>query len=119
MSDVTTRLMEANLLGVFDERDPVRRAQSISTTYSHDVQWIDDEGVALGHEALHAKTVELQEKLPGLHFAKAGPVRQTRGLGFLAWEVRTPDDTTVATGFDVAEIADDRIIKMWTVLTPE
>jgi SnoaL-like domain len=119
MSDVTTRLMEANLLGVFDERDPVRRTQSISTTYSHDVQWIDDEGVAVGHEALHAKAAELQEKLPGLHFAKAGPARQTRGLGFLAWEVRTSDDATVATGFDVAEIADGRIIKMWTVLTPE
>jgi hypothetical protein len=51
-----------------------------------------------------------------MHFVKAGPVRQTRGLGFLAWEVRTPDDTTVASGFDVAEIADERITRMWTVL---
>ncbi|BBX24387.1 hypothetical protein MTER_37980 [Mycolicibacter terrae] len=49
---------------------------------------------------------------------KAGPVRQTRGLGFLAWEARTPDDATVASGFDVAEIANDRIIRMWTVLNP-
>ena len=119
MSDVATRLMEANLLGVFDERDPQRRAASISTTYSADVQWIDDEGIAVGHEALQAKAAELQEKLPGLHFVKAGPVRRTRGLGFLTWEVRTSDDTTVASGFDVAEIGDDRITKMWTVLTPE
>jgi SnoaL-like domain len=119
MSDVIARLMEANLLGVFNERDPQRRAESISTTYSPDVQWIDDEGTAVGHEALQTKAAELQEKLPGLHFVKAGPVRQTRGLGFLAWEVRTPDDATVASGFDVAEIADDRIVKMWTVMTPE
>jgi hypothetical protein len=48
MSDVTTHLMEANLLAMFDERDPERRAQAISTTYSPDVQWIDDEGVAVG-----------------------------------------------------------------------
>ena len=67
------------------------------------MQWIDDEGIAVGHEALRAKAAELQEK-PGLHFVKAGPVRRTRGLGFLAWEVRTPDDTTVTSGFDLAEI---------------
>jgi hypothetical protein len=114
MSDITSRLMEANLLSVFDERDPQRRAEIIATTYSPDVQWIDDEGIAVGHKALDAKAADLQEKLPGLHFAKAGPVRQTRGLGFLAWEVRTSDDTTVASGFDVAEIAeiaDERITK--------
>ena len=38
------------------------------------------------------------------------------GLGFLAWEVRTPDDVTVASGFDVAEIVDERIVRLWTVL---
>ena len=119
MSDVTAHLMEANLLSVFDERNPQRRAEAISATYSPDVQRIDDEGVAVGHEGLHAKAAELQEKLPGRHFTKARPVRRTRGLGFLAWEVRTSDDTTVTSSFDVAEIADDRITKMWTILTPE
>jgi hypothetical protein len=116
MSEVTSRLMEANLLAVFDERDPQRRAAAIAATYAEDVEWIDDEGTATGHDELNAKAAELQEKLSGLHFVKAGPVRQTRGLGFLAWEVRTPDDATVASGFDVAEIADERITRMWTVL---
>ncbi|MHA3022968.1 nuclear transport factor 2 family protein [Mycobacterium sp. BMJ-28] len=116
MSDVITALMEANLLAVFDERDPQRRAEAIATTYAADVQWIDDEGIATGHDELNAKAADVQGKLPGLHFVKAGPVRQTRGLGFLAWEVRTPEDVTVASGFDVAEIVDDRIARMWTVL---
>lgn len=116
MSEVITRLMESNLLAVFDERNPDRRAAAIAVTYSADVQWIDDEGTATGHDELNTKAAELQEKLPGLHFVKSGPVRQTRGLGFLAWEVRTPDDATVASGFDVAEISNDRIIRMWTVL---
>ncbi len=119
MSDAITRLMEANLLAVFDERDPQRRAAAIATTYSPTVQWFDDEGVATGHEELDVKAAELQSKLTGLHFVPAGPVRQTRGLGFLAWEVRTPDDTAVASGFDVAEIAEDRIVKLWTILTQE
>jgi SnoaL-like domain len=116
VSEVVIRLMEANLLSVFDERDPQRRAAAIADTYAENVQWIDDEGTAVGRDELNAKAAELQEKLAGLHFVKAGPVRQTRGLGFLAWEVRTPDDTTVASGFDVAEIADERIVRLWTVL---
>lgn len=116
MSEVVTRLMEANLLAVFDERDPQRRAAAIADTYAEDVQWIDDDGTVVGHDQLNAKAAELQEKLTGLHFVKAGPVRQTRGLGFLAWEVRTPDDAAVASGFDVAEIADGRIVRLWTVL---
>jgi hypothetical protein len=120
MGDVTTRLMEANLLAVFDQRDPKLRAEAIATTYADDVQWIDDEGVAAGHEELNVKAAELQERLQGLHFVKAGPVRKTRGLGFLAWEVRTADDITVASGFDVAEISGERIARMWTVLnSPE
>lgn len=118
MSDVITTLMEANLLEVFDERDAGKRAAAIAATYAADVEWIDDEGVAIGHQALDTKAAELQGKLEGLHFVKAGPVRQTRGLGFLAWEVRTPDDVAVASGFDIAEIAGDRITRMWTILTP-
>lgn len=119
MTEIITRLMEANLLAVFDERDPQRRTAAIARTYAPDVQWIDDEGIATGHDELNAKAAELQEKLPGLHFVKAGPVRQTRGLGYLAWEVRTPDDVTVASGFDVAEIIDGHIARLWTVLTSE
>lgn len=119
MSDIITGLMEANLLAVFNERDPQRRATAIAQTYATDVQWIDDEGIATGHDELNAKAAELQEKLAGLHFVKAGPVRQTRGLGYLAWEVRTPDNVAVASGFDVAEIVDDRIARLWTILTPE
>jgi len=116
VSEVVTRLMEANLLAVFDERDPQRRAAAIAETYAADVEWTDDEGVTVGHDQLNAKATELQKKLPGLHFVKAGPVRQTRGLGFLAWEVRAPDDVVAASGFDVAEIADERIVRLWTVL---
>jgi hypothetical protein len=118
MSQDIATLMEANLLAVFDERDAGKRAAAIAATYATDVQWIDDEGVATGHAALDSKAAELQGKLEGLHFVKAGPVRQTRGLGFLAWEVHTPDDTAVASGFDVAEIADGRITRLWTILTP-
>ncbi|OBF59029.1 hypothetical protein A5756_06500 [Mycobacterium sp. 852002-53434_SCH5985345] len=112
--------MEANLLAVFNERDPRRRTEAIATTYADNVQWIDDEGVVTGRDDLNAKAAGLQEKLRGLHFVKAGTVRQTRGLGFLAWELHTADGNTVASGFDVAEISGERINRLWTVLnSPE
>lgn len=118
MSDIVTTLMEANLLAVFNERDPQRRAEAIATTYAEGVRWTDDEGVVTGHTDLNTKAEHLQAGLAGMHFAAAGPVRQTRGFGFLAWEVRRDeDDLAVMTGFDVALIGEDRITDLWTVLT--
>ncbi|MGW0157768.1 nuclear transport factor 2 family protein [Mycobacterium sp. NPDC003323] len=118
MSDIVTGLMQANLLAVFNERDPQRRAAAIATTYADQVRWTDDEGVTVGHDGLDAKAAQLQSNLVGMHFAAAGPVRQTRDFGLLAWEVRRDeDDVAVMTGFDAAVIAEDRIAQLWTVLT--
>jgi len=47
----TARLMEANLLRVFDERDPARRREVIARTYTADVRWTDDDGTTVGHDA--------------------------------------------------------------------
>ncbi len=118
MSDTVSDLMQANLLAVFNERDPRARADAIAATYADEVRWTDDEGVVIGHDALNDKAAQLQAGLTGMHFAAAGPVRQTRGFGYLAWEVRRDeDDVAVMTGFDVALIADERITDLWTVLT--
>jgi hypothetical protein len=35
----TARLMEANLLQVFNERDPARRREVIARTYTADMRW--------------------------------------------------------------------------------
>ncbi|MEH3132728.1 MAG: nuclear transport factor 2 family protein [Mycolicibacterium neoaurum] len=118
MSDTVSDLMQANLLAVFNQRDPQARTDAIAATYADEVRWTDDEGVVTGHDALNDKAAQLQAGLAGMHFAAAGPVRQTRGFGFLAWEVRRDeDDVAVMTGFDVALIADERITDLWTVLT--
>jgi hypothetical protein len=44
MTETVNSLMEANLLGVFNERDARRRAATIESTYAPDVRWTDDEG---------------------------------------------------------------------------
>lgn len=119
MADVIERLMESNLLRVFDERDPERRLAAIRDTYSPQVRWTDDEGVTVGHDALNTKAQALQDgQLAGLSFVKAGPVRQTHGFGYLAWHVVAPgSDAPIVSGFDVALISEEWITDLFTVIT--
>jgi hypothetical protein len=117
MTEIISNLMEANLLGVFNERGAQRRAATIETTYAPDVRWTDDEGVSVGREALEAKAIALQSQMQGLVFTKASPVYQTRGFGYLAWNVGPEGGDPVATGFDVAIVRDDLISELYTVIT--
>ena len=113
------RLMEANLLQVFNERDPARRREVIARTYTADMRWTDDYGTTVGHDALNTKAQQLLDgPLAGLVFAKKGAVYGTTGLGFLAWDLfANGRDAPVVSGFDVAVIKDHRISEEWTILT--
>jgi SnoaL-like domain len=119
MTEIISDLMERNLLGVFNERDAQRRASAIESTYAPDVRWTDDDGATVGREALEAKASALQAQMQGLVFAKAGPVYQTRGLGYLAWTLRPESGDPVATGFDVAVVRGDLISELYTVITSQ
>jgi hypothetical protein len=113
------RLMEANLLQVFNERDPARRREVIARIYAADVRWTDDDDTTVGHDALNTKAQQLQDgPLAGLVFVTKGAVYGTAGLGFLAFDlIADGKDTPVVSGFDVAIIKDHRINELWTVLT--
>src|SRR6478609_5616761 len=115
MTETISNLMEANLLGVFNEHDPQRRALAIESTYAPDVRWSDDEGITVGRDALDAKAAALQSRMEGLVFTKAGPVYQTLGMGYLAWNLGPEGGDPVATGFDVAIVRDDLISDLYTV----
>jgi hypothetical protein len=80
MTDTVGNLMEASLLGVFNERDAQLRARAIETAYAPDVRWTDDEGTCVGREALEAKVRELQSHMDGMVLTKASPVYQTQGF---------------------------------------
>ncbi|WP_319448128.1 MULTISPECIES: nuclear transport factor 2 family protein [unclassified Mycobacterium] len=117
VNETTERLMHANLLEVFNERDSQTRGAAIDRTYAEDVLWTDDEGVTVGRAALATKAGLLQQHLGDLQFRAAGPVQQTLGFGYLAWNLVNPaDETVVSRGFDVALIAEDRVTHLYTVL---
>lgn len=117
MTETISNLMEANLIGVFNERDARRRALAIESTYAPDVRWTDDEGSTVGREALEAKARALQSQMHGLVFTKASPVYQTRGFGYLAWKLGPDGGDPVASGFDVAIVRNERISELYTVIT--
>ena len=117
MTEIVNNLMEANLLGVFNERDAQLRALTIESTYAADVRWTDDEGTSVGREALEAKAIALQSQMQGLVFTKASPVYQTRRLGYLAWKLGPEGGDPVASGFDVAVVRNDLIAELYTVIT--
>jgi len=118
MRTTITELMHANLLVVFNEREAARRRARIDRVYADDIRWIDDDGVTTGRDALDAKAAELQAKLGDLQFIAAGPVYQTLGLGYLAFELVKPGSSAPeSSGFDVAIVRDGFIVELYTVLT--
>jgi hypothetical protein len=117
MDDVVAQLMEANLLSVFGESDPGRRAAAIARTYADDVVWTDAEGVTTGRDALAAKAKQLLDGMQGLVFTKSGKVQQAQNFGYLAWQLGPEGRDPVATGFDAAVVTDGRISALYTVIT--
>ena len=118
MRATITELMHSNLLEVFNERDSARRRATIEHIYADDIRWTDDDGVTTDRAALDAKAAELQAKLGDLQFIAAGPVYQTMGLGYLAFQLVKPGSSApVGSGFDVAIVRDGFIVELYTVLT--
>jgi hypothetical protein len=109
MNKTINSLMEANLLGVFNERDAQRRASAIKSTYAPDVRWTDNEGVSVGREALEVKAKRCNPKCKGWFSPR--PVLSTRPRDSATWRgssgpkaaTRWPADSTwpscVATSF--------------------
>ena len=121
MVDNIVRLMEENLLEVFNERDPEARLAVIRRNYSADVAWADAEETVVGQDRLHDKAQALLDgQLAGLSFTQSGPVHQVANMGYLAWDVFPPGSESgepLVSGFDVAFIDDGVITQLYTVVT--
>jgi hypothetical protein len=116
MIDVAA-LMRANLLEVFGERDPERRAAAIARTYAPEVTFTDEDGTTTGYDALEARIVALQSRLPPTaSFAAAGPLYAGPGEAALAWTLAVDGGEPIARGLDLATIADGRIAALRTLL---
>jgi hypothetical protein len=112
-----SELMHANLIEVFGERDPERRAAAAARTYAEDVVFHDPEGAVTGLDALVGKAGALLDASPGFGFTPRGPIYTSAGeLGVLAWAFGPADGPPAATGLDVALVRDGRIATLHTMI---
>ena len=110
-------LMRQNLLGVFNEREPQRRAATIAVTYAEDVVFHDPEGSVTGRAAVDAKARALLDGAPGFVFTPRGQLHVSGGsLGLLAWQFGPEGGEPVARGVDVALVEDGLIRTLHTVV---
>jgi hypothetical protein len=108
--------MHRNLLDVFNERDPARRASAIAETYADDVVWHEPDRVVNGRKALESRAEELQAETPGWVFRPAGPVSVTDDLGHLGWHFGPADQPPAVIGMDIAHCRDGVIVELYTLV---
>jgi hypothetical protein len=110
-------LMRRNLLDVFNERDPDRRAKAVAEIYADDVVWHEPDRVISGREALAQRAIEFQAETPGWVFRAASPVSVTDDVGHLAFHYGPPDESLVVVGMDIAHCRDGVIVELYTLIT--
>src|SRR5689334_9902676 len=111
-------LARRNLLDVFGERDPRKRAAAVAEIYAEQVTFSDPDEVVVGRDALNAKAQHLLDQAPGFVFSPAGEVRVSGNLAMLAWNLGPEGQPPVASGLDVSIVEDDRIVHLYTLLDP-
>jgi hypothetical protein len=106
MTSSVADLLRRNLLDVFNERDPDRRALAIAEIYAEDVVWHEPDRVVRGRKALASRAVELQAETPSWVFRPAGPISVTDDLGHLGFHFGPADQPPAVIGMDIAHCKD-------------
>lgn len=113
------RLLRANLQRVFNERDPVRRADAIAELYSADPTMYEPDAVIEGREAISAVVGKLLDQFgPEFRFTPETDAVGHHGVGSMRWHAGTLAMPRMVTGTDTAEIVDGRIARLWVLLDP-
>lgn len=119
MADRIEELMDANLRRVFGERDPNAggwrsRTPTPGTSCSPTPRRPCRAGTRCTARPRGCSTAP-----PGFAFSADGPIRRAQDLALLAWQFGPPGQDPVVRGIDVAEIREERIARLWTVLVPD
>jgi hypothetical protein len=112
-------LMQANIVRVFNERDPDRRRMALSELYSEGAVLYDPETVATGWGAISQAVEELLLRLPpDFVFTAAGHAVGHNGAARLFWRAGPSDGPVAVTGTDVAHIENGRIKLLYVFVDP-
>ncbi|AJF63274.1 nuclear transport factor 2 family protein [Streptomyces vietnamensis] len=110
-------LMRVNLLEVFNEPDPVRRAAVIAENYAEDVVWHEPDRVNHGRTEFVRRAAELLAETPDWAFRPAGPASGLDDIGHLGFEFGPVGRPPVVTGMDIARTDNGVIVELYTIVT--
>ena len=117
MTGSPAELMRVNLLEVFNESDPARRATVIAENYADDVVWHETDRIVRGRRHLERRAEELRAENPDWVFRPAGPASELDDVGHLGFHYGPADQSPMATGMDIARTRDGVIIELYTIVT--
>jgi hypothetical protein len=112
-------LMQANIVRVFNERNPDRRGVALRELYTENATLYDPETVATGREAISEAIDSLHRMLPpGFFFTATGRAVGHNGAARLFWQAGPPGGPPAITGTDVAHIENGRIKLLYVFVDP-
>jgi hypothetical protein len=113
-------LMQANIVRVFNERDPDRRRIALSELYSEGATLYDPETVATGWSAISQAVEDLLHRLPpDFVFTAVGHSVGHNGAARLFWRAGPSGGPVAVTGTDVAHIENGRIKLLYVFVDPD
>jgi hypothetical protein len=113
------KLMQANIVRVFNERNPDRRLAALGDLYTENATLCDPETAATGRQAISEAIDSLHRMLPpSFVFTSVGHAAGHNGAGRLFWRAGPPDGPAAITGVDVAHIEGGRIKLLYVFVDP-
>ena len=104
MTAVTT--VVDGYIAMWNETDRERRRFIIEQTWTEDGSYVDPHAEVAGADGLDALVAAVQEQFPGHRVLASGPDAHHDRVRF-TWQLVGDDGAAVATGMDVAVVADD------------
>jgi hypothetical protein len=112
-------LMQANLIGVFGERDAVRRLETIRALCTEDAVLNEPHATARGHSAICDAVSALLASLPSdFAFTALAPACGHHGVGRLQWRSGPAGGSAAVTGMGIAQFEGSRIRVLTVLLDP-
>lgn len=118
MEQSVERMIERNLLEVFNGRDADSRCATIDELWDKDGIFIDPGGVHEGVEKINAVAELLFTQFEGYVFSVCGPGQSIHGVGRLPWSYGPPDDPQRITGTDVGVTKDGKLTALYVFIDP-
>ena len=118
MEQSVEKIIERNLLEVFNGRDADRRRPAIDELWDKDGVFIDPGGVHEGVEKINATIELLFTQVEGYVFSVRGPGQSIHGVARLPWSYGPPDDPQRITGFDVGVTKDGKLTALYVFIDP-